>query len=344
MGGWLVSSGVEELYVKSYLQWLIESLPREQAGQETFPAGHMSTSTMTNLSSRRTMIASLASTATLGIAGCSGGSSGGGDNSSGGGPETTTAGGSSGAVFGAYAIDGYDVTIQLETTKNVDKVTLFGPDGEPWKDSSVSTGQEQVSFNIKGYDEGEYRYAAVDTDAEEIRAELTKTYEANIQVVDVRAYAESDKMYQYPEEQWEQRRAANAPTIQFKNTGTAPGTVQWVALEGEHTPDHMSRSECETGGPCTRRGVQDLPLTVGVSETVTFEFVRGVTYEQEQVDATTYYYFPPAGTVDDNITLYAKTGAETIPVDITVDYGDVERQEIGYKQPEDIEIRIERES
>jgi hypothetical protein len=245
-------------------------------------------------------------------------------------------------VFGAYEIDGYDVTIQLNTTENVDKVTLFDPDGEPWKQTSVATGQEQVSFNIKGYSDGEYRYAAVDTDTEEIREELTKTYKADVQVADVRAYAESDEMYQEPEGS-ALRRYAHAPTILFENTGTAPGKVQWVGFEGENIRIYHSLENCQEGG-CTTDGVQDLPLSVGVSGTSKFEFVEGAVYGPEQVDSWTYNYYPEAGTVDDSVTMHVKTEGETIAVDLAIHYeGGFKRQTEPTKQPPDTNIRIEME-
>ncbi|WP_424004567.1 hypothetical protein ACOZ4I_07550 [Haloarcula salina] len=208
---------------------------------------------------RRTYLGSILSAASIAVAGCNSGQ--GSEPSDG--TTTSTNQPKQSSPFSGFEFEGFDLKVELKTTNGFDKVAVFGPSGEEFVSSDVTTGAEQVSLDFEGYTAGEHRIVALDTGESEIVAETTQDFTPNLELE--RFVTPSPDEIETAETHYSQF------TIDVINRGTAPVKITWTAMDGKTVSDsfdsgYVKKNEHGTG--ISFKGKQ-YPILVPIDDTVT---------------------------------------------------------------------------
>jgi len=239
---------------------------------------------------RRTFIGSIVTSATVAIAGCSSESASTNSTSNGDGSTTDS------SPFGEMSFEGYDLSVELATTEGFDKVSAFGPDGEEQYSAEVTAGAGAVSFGFKGYEPGEYRIAAVNTESSNVIAETSKEIRPSLELRSLETPSPEDVSTDNP---------YGAPTLEIANTGFGPTTIEWTGWDSEVVRNrHSSKYVSQTSGISGMEIVgRSYPVDVPSGDTLTLE-------SNERIIGSEYGpYLPPEDiTADIEITLGTSHG------------------------------------
>jgi hypothetical protein len=171
---------------------------------------------MPTLTSRRAVLSSVAVSLITSLAGCSGGSQSDGTTGS------TT-------VIDSVEIDGDQLVVTV-ASDSVAKLTVIGPNGEPsLGPRSVPTGATRASFDLlQDYRPGEHTIVAVDGEGNEL---ASKTHRVE-PVVQLKEFVTADMASREGYLLFDQQ----TPLLTLTNSGNAPATIEYVALDSVPNP------------------------------------------------------------------------------------------------------------
>jgi len=177
---------------------------------------------------RRTVLRTTAGLSLAGIAGCL--------NGSGSSDETTSTNGDSDdqGILRQVAVEGTTLVVRLGSGSAVEQLNLIQPNGELFGTREVTTGVQQVPFEIgTAYDPGDYRVLAVHGD--ETVAETSLEIRPQLEIVDVGLFRNNpDKPWDEIYGESETNRTRNSEAyVEVRNTGTGPDAVVGLRFRGD---------------------------------------------------------------------------------------------------------------